>query len=128
MIALESERLHPEINRPDTSRLDSGGPEATLMQNIRHAVNQARQMSNLVTMKEGGVGFPPRVCRMLLCPPTTPQAHRSKQVVARAREMCAECNRTQLTGIQMRQGNEGIGSRSQRARPASAWQASVART
>ena len=98
------------------------------MQNIRHAVYQARQMSNLVTMKEGGVGFPPRVCRMLLSPPTAPQTHRGKQVVARAREMCAECNRTQLTGIQMRQGNEGIGSRSQRARPASTGQASVART
>ena len=57
MIALESERLHPEINRPDTSRLDSGGPEATLMQNIRHAVYKGGQTSNLITMKEGGVGF-----------------------------------------------------------------------
>ena len=128
MIALESKRLYPEINRPDTSRLDSGGPEATLMQNIRHAVYKDGQMSNLVTVEEGGVGFPPRVCRMLLSPPPAPQTHRGQQMVARAREMCAECNRMQLTGIQMRQGNEGIGSRTQRARPTSTWQASVART
>ena len=121
MIALESKRFYPEINRPDTNRLDSGGPKATLMQNIRHAVYKAGQMSNLVAVEEGRVGFPPRVCRMLLSPPPTPQTHRGKQVVARAREMCAKCNRTQLTGIQMRQGNEGIGSRSQRARPTSAW-------
>ena len=69
------------------------------MQNIRHAVYKAGRMSNLATMEEGGVGFPPRVCRMLLSPPPAPQTYRGKQVVARAREVCAECNRVQLTGI-----------------------------